>query len=236
MVVARRQDRLEELALELEPMVAVDVLVADLSDRDDVDRVARRVASDHEPIDLLVNNAGIGTAGAFVDSSIGRDLDAVGVNVTAVVALSHAAARRMTTMQRGTIVNVSSTAGNQPRSGSAVYGATKAFVTSFSQALASELDGTGVSCTAVLPGLTHTEFHEVSDITDQSPRVMWMTAEAVVESALGGGGGGSASGDPGRDQQSGQRLCHASTRAVARPGDARRRGDREAAVALDSPL
>ena len=183
-VVARRQDRLEDLALELEPMVAVDVLVADLSDRDDVDRVALRVASDHEPIDLLVNNAGFGAAGPFVDSSIARDLDAVGVNVTAVVALSHAAARRMTKVQRGTIVNVSSIAGNQPRAGTAVYGATKAFVTSFSQALASELDGTGVTCTAVLPGLTHTEFHEVSAIDDHSPRVMWMTAEAVVEAAL----------------------------------------------------
>ena len=183
-VVARRQDRLEDLALELEPMVAVDVLVADLSLRDDVDRIAQRVASDHEPIDLLVNNAGIGADGDFVDLSIERSLDAVGVNVAAVVALSHAAARRMVAMQRGTIVNVSSIAGNQPRAGTAVYGATKAFVTSFSQALDSELVGTGVTCTAVLPGLTHTEFHEVSDITDQSPRVMWMTAEAVAETAL----------------------------------------------------
>src|SRR4051812_15269643 len=95
-VVARRQDRLEGLALELESMVAVDVLVADLSDGDDVDRVSQRVGSDVEPIDLLINNAGVGGNHQFVDATIQHELDAIGINVTALVRLSHAAARRMT--------------------------------------------------------------------------------------------------------------------------------------------
>jgi short-subunit dehydrogenase len=183
-LVARRQDRLEQLALELEPMVAVDVVVADLADRADVDRVARRLAAADEPIDLLVNNAGIGVASAFIDTTIEHDLDVIDVNVTALVTLCHAAARRMTDEGRGTIVNVSSIAGNQPRAGSAVYGATKAFVTAFSLSLASELDGTGVTCTAVLPGLTRTEFHAVSGAADRSPRIMWMTATDVAEATL----------------------------------------------------
>ena len=154
--------------------VAVDVLVADLSDRADVERVARRVASATEPIDLLVNNAGVGGDHQFVDAAIEDELDAIGVNVTALVALSHAAARRMAAAGQGTIVNVSSIAGNQPRGGTAVYGAAKAFVTAFSQSLASELEGTGVGCTVVLPGLTETEFHRVNGIADNSPRALWM--------------------------------------------------------------
>jgi short-subunit dehydrogenase len=183
-VVARRLDRLEQLALELEPMVAVDVVAADLSDRGDIEQIAARLASNDEPIDLLINNAGIGGDVPFVDAGLDHELEAIEVNVSALVALSHAAARRMTKVGRGTIINVSSIAGNQPRAGTAVYGATKAFVTAFSQAFASELEGTGVTCTAVLPGLTHTEFHEANGIDDQSPRIMWMSAADVAEATL----------------------------------------------------
>jgi short-subunit dehydrogenase len=181
-VVARRQDRLEQLALELEPLVAVDILPADLSDQVDVARVAARVASGDEPIDLLINNAGVGGDGSFVEANLEHELEEIDVNVDALVILCHAAARRMT---RGdAIINVSSIAGNQPRAGTAVYGATKAFVTAFSQALALELERTGVTCTAVLPGLTRTEFHESNGITDNSPRVMWMNAADVAAAAL----------------------------------------------------
>jgi short-subunit dehydrogenase len=183
-VVARRVDRLDQLALELEPMVAVDVLGADLTNRGDLDQVAARLASDAEPIDLLINNAGTGGDVHFVDDRLDHALDEVALNVTALVTLSHAAARRMAVAGRGAIVNVSSIAGNQPRAGNAVYGATKAFVTAFSQSLASELEDTGVTCTAVLPGLTHTEFHDVLGIADQSPRLMWMTAAEVAEATL----------------------------------------------------
>ena len=224
-IVARRQDRLEQLALELEPMVAVDVLVADLCDHVDVDRVARRLASADEPVDLLVNNAGIGGDIAFVDASVEHALSIVDLNVRASVALSHAAARRMATANRGTIINVSSIAGNQPRAGTAVYGATKAFVTSFSQALANELDGTGVQCTAVLPGLTATEFHDVSGISDNSPRVMWMSAAAVVETALAAAAQGRKLVIPGAINKV------VSAVATPRPGRLRDRATR-AAVAI----
>jgi short-subunit dehydrogenase len=183
-VVARRQQRLEDLALELEPHVAIDVIIADLRDRDDVERVARRLGSDSEPIDLLINNAAMGGERPLVDAPVGDELDQISVNVTALVALSHAAARRMTEAGRGTILNVSSIAGNQPRRDAAVYGATKAFVTAFSQSLASELEGSGVRCTLVIPGLTDTEFHRVNGFNETSPRALWMRPEDVAAKAL----------------------------------------------------
>jgi len=183
-VVARRQRRLEDLALELEPHVAVDVIIADLRDRDDLERVALRLASDSEPIDLLINNAAVGDERPLVDAPVGDEFDQISVNVTALVALSHAAARRMSEAGRGTIINVSSIAGNQPRRDAAVYGATKAFVTAFSQSLASELEGTGVRCTLVIPGLTDTEFHRVNGFNETSPRALWMRPEDVAAKAL----------------------------------------------------
>ncbi|MEO8692007.1 MAG: SDR family NAD(P)-dependent oxidoreductase [Acidimicrobiales bacterium] len=183
-VVARRQQRLEELALELEPSVAVEVFVADLRDRHDVERVASRLGSHREPIDLLINNAAMGRERPLVDAPVQDELDQIGVNVTALVALSHAAARRMIETGRGTIINVSSIAGNQPRRDLAVYGATKAFVTAFSQSLASELEGTGVTCTLVIPGLTDTEFHPVNGFREASPRALWMRPDDVAAKAL----------------------------------------------------
>ena len=224
-VVARRQQRLEELALQLEPMVAVDVLVADLADREDLERVVRRVGSAIEPIDLLINNAAIGGSHDFVDAPIEHELDAIGVNVTALVALSHAAARRMTAAGQGTIINISSIAGNQPRGGVAVYGASKAFVTAFSQSLATELEGTGVGCTVVLPGLTETEFHAANDVTDNSPELLWMQAEDVVSKALAAVAAGRRLVIPGAVNKAMTAL------ATPRPGRARERATR-AAVAI----
>jgi short-subunit dehydrogenase len=224
-VVARRQDRLEQLALELEPMVAVDVLPADLSDRDDVDRVAARLGSDVEPIDLLINNAGFGSDGAFVDADLDHERAQIDVNVRALVTLCHASARRMTRAGSGAIVNISSIAGTQPRAGTAIYGATKAFVTAFSQSLAIELEGTGVTCTAVLPGLTRTEFHEANGIADRSPRVMWMTAADVAEAALRAAGDGRRVAIPGAVNRV------VSAFATPRPGRLREKATR-AAVAI----
>ena len=221
-VVARRQSRLEELALELETMVAVDVLVADLSDSDDVERVVRRVASDTEPVDLLINNAAIGGNGHFVDMAIEHELDLIAVNVTALVALSHAAARRMTAAGQGTIINVSSIAGNQPRGGVAVYGASKAFVTAFSQALASELEGSGVRCTVLVPGLTETEFHRANGITETSPRALWMQSEDVVAKALEAASAGRRFVIPGMVNRA------LSALATPRPGLVRERATRTA--------
>lgn len=183
-IVARREERLQQLARELESVVAVEVFVANLADDADVERVVRRVQSETDPIDLLINNAAIGSSDTFVQTPIEGQLAAVDVNVAALVALSHAAARRMTAAGAGTILNMSSVAGNQPRGEHAVYAATKAFVTSFSQSLAIELEGSGVGCTVVLPGLTTTEFHVANGIIENSPAVLWMRAEDVATKAL----------------------------------------------------
>lgn len=221
-VVARRQQRLEELALELEPYAAVDVLVADLRDREGVDRVAHRLGSQSEPIDLLINNAAMGGERPLVEAPLQHELDQIGVNVTALVALSHAAARRMTDAGRGTIINVSSIAGNQPRRDAAVYGATKAFVTAFSQSLAGELEGTGVSCTLVIPGLTDTEFHRVNGFLETSPRALWMRPEDVAAKALTAAAAGRRIVIPGAVNRALTAL------ATPRPGPLRERATRTA--------
>ena len=227
-VVARAQERLEELALELEPLVAVDVLVADLCNRDEVERVVRRLASDTEPVDLLINDAAIGGDRPFFDAPLQHELDQIDVNVTALVALSHAAARRMIVAGRGTIINISSIAGNQPRGGAAVYGATKAFVTAFSQALASDLEGTGVGCTLVIPGLTHTEFHRANGIAETAPRPLWMRPEDVAAKALDAAASGRRLVIPGRVN----RVL--SALATPRPGPLRERATRAAVAFVKS--
>jgi short-subunit dehydrogenase len=186
-LVARRADRLEQLAASLRsPVCRVEVLAADLADPADLERVAARVADVEAPVDLLVNNAGFGTFGSFWELPIDRELAEIDTNVSALVRLTHAALARMVGDGRGAVLNVSSVAGNQPGPGDAVYAATKAFVTSFSEGLAEEVRGTGVSVTALCPGLTTSEFHEVAriDARNGAPGFMWMTAETVAAEGL----------------------------------------------------
>jgi hypothetical protein len=187
-LVARRAERLDELADALRSSVCrVEVLPADLTDAAGLERVAARVADTDSPIDLLVNNAGFGTFGRFWELPIDGELEQIGCNVTALVRLTHVAVGRMVGDGRGAVINMSSVAGNQPGPGDAVYAATKAFVTIFTEGLAEELRGTGVTVTAVLPGLTRSEFHDVARVADRmstTPGILWMTADAVAEQAL----------------------------------------------------
>jgi hypothetical protein len=145
LLVARRRERLEELAKQLREShrVEVEVLVADLVDAGDLLTVEQRVAA-RPGLDLLVNNAGFGTAGAFLESDPDREEQEILLNNVALVRLTRAALPRMAERGRGAVVNVSSMAGFLPAPYNATYGATKAFVTSFSEALAEELRGTGV--------------------------------------------------------------------------------------------
>jgi short-subunit dehydrogenase len=161
-LVARDGPRLEELATELRSRAGVDVecLVADLLDPAGLEAVASRVAADAQPVDLLVNNAGMGTFGHFAGLDVERELDEVRLNVVALVRLTHAALGAMEARGSGAVVNVSSIAGYQPAPDSATYGATKAFVNSFSHALHEEARRKGVLVMALCPGYTHTEFHE----------------------------------------------------------------------------
>jgi short-subunit dehydrogenase len=182
-LVARREDRLQALAEELD--VDAQVLAADLADPDDLRRVEARVAAATDPVDLLVNNAGFGTTGPFATLDPAREDEQVRLNVLAVVRLCRAVLPAMLERGHGGIVNVSSVAGFQADPGNATYGASKAFVLSFSEALAEEVRGTGVRVQALCPGYTRTEFQTTAEYsTSRIPRFAWQRPEQVVEASL----------------------------------------------------
>src|SRR5690606_27628834 len=154
-LVARRRDRLDELAAALRAAHGrrVDVLAADLTDAGGLRAVEERIAA--EPtLELLVNNAGFGTSGPFADLDRDREEQEVRLNVLALVRLTHAALQGFRERGHGTVVNVSSLAGFQPSPYNATYAATKAFVNSFTQAVAEELRGSGVRLQLLCPGFT----------------------------------------------------------------------------------
>lgn len=183
-LVARTQDRLDDVAGELhaEYGVSVQTLTADLSVRADVDRVAARLTDAAAPIEVLVNNAGFGIEDAFTRSSVDDEQQLLDVLVVAVMRLTHAALPGMIERRSGQVLNVSSVAGWITGS---TYSAAKSWVTVFTEGLAGELAGTGVSATAVCPGFTHTEFHQRADMDISGvPEFMWLTTDQVVSQAL----------------------------------------------------
>nr|WP_255633205.1 SDR family NAD(P)-dependent oxidoreductase [Demequina sp. TTPB684] len=184
-LVARSRDRLSEVAdlLAGATGVRVEVLVADLSTPEGTQSVAARLFDAERPVDLLVNNAGMGLKRGFLHTTVDEELAALDVMVRAVLVLSHAAAQAMAARGHGAILNVSSVASWL---GNGSYAAHKAWVTSFTEGLATQLKGTGVSATAVLPGLTHTEFHERAELEsyDELPEIAWLEPEDVVRAAL----------------------------------------------------
>lgn len=183
-IVARRADRLAELAASL---AGVEVLAADLSTADGVMAVEQRILSETSPIDLVVNNAGFGTSGWFHEVEADRLDREVRLNVGALTRLSSAALRSMVPRGRGYLLNVSSVVSFQPAPKLAVYAATKAYVTSLTASLHEEARGTGVHVTALCPGLTRTEFQSVSnsdEYTVNFPDFIWMTAEGVARAGL----------------------------------------------------
>ncbi len=186
-LVARSRDRLSEMAdlLAGATGVNVEVVVADLSTHEGTQAVAERLADLDRPIDLLVNNAGLGLKSGFLKTTVDEEVAALDVMVRAVLVLSHAAVGAMASRGHGAILNVSSIASWL---GNGSYAAHKAWVTSFTEGLAVQLKGTGVSATAVLPGLTHTEFHEraEADDYDELPEFAWLEPEYVVAAALAG--------------------------------------------------
>jgi short-subunit dehydrogenase len=160
----------------------VEVLQADLADRADVARVAERLEDASRPVDLLVNNAGFSVGAALLSPDQAAHDRAFEVMVRAVQVLSGAAGRAMTARGRGRIVNVGSTAG---RITMGAYSAIKAWVTVYTEGLANELDGTGVTAMALEPGWVRTEFHERAGISGSSmPGALWLDADALVAGAL----------------------------------------------------
>ncbi len=166
-LVARSHDALELLAEELgdEHRVRVDVIPADLGSRTAPAAVVDELGARGVEVDLLLNNAGLGSVGPFLDRPLDRQLLSVDVNVTGLVGLTHLVGGRMLARGRGGIINVSSTAAFQPMPYQATYAATKAFVLSFSEALAEELRGTGVAVMAVHPGAVSTGFFDGTTAT-----------------------------------------------------------------------
>lgn len=187
-VVGRRKDRLDELDALLagEHDAATEVLAADLETSDGVAAVEARLADAGRPVDLLVNNAGFGTNGAFHAIPVDDEVSEIQLNVVALVRLTHAALGPMVKRGEGGVINVSSVGAYQPTPHSATYSATKAFVSSFTNAIHEELRGTGVKAMVLAPGFTHTEFHVRANVeNDQAmPEFLWQSPEEVVTAAL----------------------------------------------------
>lgn len=192
-LVARNAERLRHVADELGTAhgVLVEVLPADLTLPDDVARVAQRLAvvggrpgeGELRPVGLLVNNAGFATSASFLTGRISTERRGIDVMVTAVVELSHAAVGQMLERGRGAILNVGSVAA---LTAGGTYAAAKAYVRTFTESLAVELKGTGVTATLLSPGFTHTEFHARAGIPESAivPEWGWLDADDVVRTAL----------------------------------------------------
>jgi uncharacterized protein len=183
-VVARNGSRLQEVAEETRRTygVEVEVVVADLVDRAALEQVADRVRAADAPVDVLVNNAGLGLKTSFTDNDLAVEEAAFDLMCRAVLVLSHAAATTMRDRGHGRIINVSSVA-SFVAAGS--YSAAKAFVTVLTEALSGELADTGVTATALCPGFTQTEFHERGGMdVSYLPEAAWLDVRDVVSAAI----------------------------------------------------
>ncbi|MEU6447922.1 SDR family oxidoreductase [Streptomyces sp. NPDC046979] len=183
-LVARDTKRLREQATELHDRhgIEAEVLTADLSTDAGIEAVVTRLGERRHPVDLLINNAGFGNKGKFLDVSMADELTMLKVHCEAVLRLTSAAVEAMRERGRGGVVNVASVAAFVPRG---TYGASKAWVVQFTQGVAKDLAGSGVRLMALAPGFVRTEFHERAGMgTDNIPNWMWLDADKVVAAAL----------------------------------------------------
>ena len=184
-LVARSADRLEETAARLraEYGVEVETIVADLSDRQAQQRVADRLESDTEPVDVFVNNAGFSVKASLLEEDLSQHDLGFEVMVRAVLKLGGAAGRAMSRRGRGWIINVGSVSALVTQNN---YSAIKAWVGNYSESLGVQLARTGVQVTALMPGWVRTEFHSRAGIKGSSiPGVLWLDADRLVEECLG---------------------------------------------------
>ncbi|MCV7100807.1 SDR family NAD(P)-dependent oxidoreductase [Mycobacterium palustre] len=186
LLVARRRERLDQLANEVgaEHSVAVEVLPLDLSDKKARAKLADRLAA--EPIAGLCNSAGFGTSGVFHTLPRERESEEVVLNALALMELTHAVLPGMVERGAGSVMNIASIAGFQPMPYMAVYSATKAFVQTFSEAVHEELHGTGVSVTVLCPGPVPTEWAEIANAERFSVPLAQVSPHDVAEAAIGG--------------------------------------------------
>lgn len=183
-LVARDEKRLSEAAAELSATygVRVDTMVADLADRAQTQLVADRLLSDQEPIEMLVNNAGFGLHTTMLGEDTSDDERALDVMCRGVLILANAAARAMKARGHGYILNTASSSGYVTMGH---YSAIKAWVTVYTESLASQLKGSGVTVTALCPGWVRTEFHDRAGINaDPIPDIAWIDADVLVRECL----------------------------------------------------
>ena len=221
-LTARREERLRSLATELisEHGVAAEAIACDLGEPEERERLADELRTRGRAVEVLVNNAGFGHQADFSTSPRERMVEMVRLNVEAVVDLTSRFIGPMTERGRGSVINIASTAAFQPLPGSAVYAASKAFVLSFSEAIRTELRGSGVSVTAVCPGPVRTEFTGTAGIPgveDRTPGVVWTSAEDIARHAVDGAARDKRVVVPGVLTRAGALAGQHSPRAVALP-------------------
>jgi short-subunit dehydrogenase len=221
-LVARRENRLRELADELAGRVRVEVIACDVADSaaraglfDEVDR--RGLTAD-----ILVNNAGIGTIGAVTNASVDDEIAQVRVNVEAVIDLTTRAVQQMVPRGRGAILNVGSTAGYHPFPGQAGYAATKAFVITYTEGLRGELTGTGVTVALLNPGPVRTEFLKSAGMDERTfadafPKFLWTPARDVARTGIDALDGDRGTVIPGLPSQLSTRLFQFMPRRLLLP-------------------
>lgn len=188
-LIARRKERLEDLARELEHNTSnkTEVVVADLSKLEDIDSVVEKI-KDLNNLDVLVNNAGFGIREYFENQPLIAITDMMFVHNIAPVLFSRAVLPGMIKQNRGVIINVSSMAAFIPRPQNVMYGSTKNFLNRFSEELQLELHDTNVKVQALCPGYTHTEIFDGKYLKDYDPSIIpeetWMSADEVVDLSL----------------------------------------------------
>src|SRR6516164_8495021 len=184
LAIARRRERLEDLAKAVVQRGGpIEPLAADLNSHVGLESVVTRV-DQLGRIEFLVNNAGVATAGDFLEASLPQEIAEIRLNVEAVVTLTHRVLRGMVRSRRGAIINLASVVGFQPFPHFAVYAATKAFVISFTEAVAEEVKGTGVHVLALCPGAVTTEIDFFSHNEGLLGKLPSLSAEQVVETGL----------------------------------------------------
>src|SRR5437660_10823695 len=192
-LVARREERLSELRDELtrnHPGLTVHIRKIDIANLSQVEELIAWLEREKIEVDLLINNAGLGDLGAFATSDPARNEQIMLVNMVALTSLTRRLLPQMIAQKRGAILNVSSSAGFLPIPGFAVYAATKAYVTSFSEALRAEVRGSGISVCALCPGPVQTEFMAVAaqgrPRSETGPELAYVPVEKVVRAGLNG--------------------------------------------------
>ena len=186
-LVARDRQRLEDTAAQLREryLVEVEVLPADLATDEGCAAVEARIAQAENPVETLINNAGIGIYRGFGNAPLVEEERLLDLNVRAVLRLTHAGVNAMRSRGRGEIINISSVAGFMPRGAAVTYAAAKAWVTSFTEGVALAVAGSGIRVSVICPGFTRTEIHAraAADMSHLSSWV-WLEADRVVAEGL----------------------------------------------------